>query len=52
MKGLEYSGIDLLDTDGDGLSDDEWFNQDPPASPSAGLCQRYRDYPEYGWLMV
>jgi len=34
MKGLEYSGIGLLDTDGDGLSDDEWFNQDPPASPA------------------
>lgn len=34
MKGLEYSGIDLLDTDGDGLSDNDWFNQDPPASPA------------------
>lgn len=34
MKGLEYSGIDLIDTDGDGLRDDDWFNQEPTASPS------------------
>jgi len=34
MKGLEYSGIDLIDTDGDGESDDDWFNQEPPASPA------------------
>jgi hypothetical protein len=33
MKGLEYSGIDLLDTDGDGVSDNDWFNQDPSATP-------------------
>ena len=34
MKGLEYSGIDLIDTDGDSESDDDWFNQEPTASPS------------------
>ena len=34
MKGFEYSGIDLIDTDGDGERDDDWFNQDPPASPA------------------
>ena len=34
MKGLEYSGIDLLDTDGDSLSDNDWFNQEPPAVPA------------------
>jgi len=34
MKGLQYSDIDLIDTDGDGQSDDDWFNQDPPASPA------------------
>lgn len=34
MKGLEYSGIDLIDTDGDGFSDDDWFNQEPHASPA------------------
>jgi hypothetical protein len=33
MKGLEYSGIDLIDTDGDNVRDDDWFNQEPPASP-------------------
>jgi hypothetical protein len=33
MKGLEYSGIDLIDTDGDGQRDDDWFNQEPPAIP-------------------
>lgn len=38
MKGLEYSGIDLLDTDGDGESDDDWFNQDPSASPAQDLA--------------
>lgn len=34
MKGLVYSGIDLLDTDGDTNRDDDWFNQEPPASPA------------------
>jgi len=34
MKGLQSSGVDLIDTDGDGDSDDDWFNQDPPASPA------------------
>lgn len=34
MKGLEFSGIDLLDTDGDGNRDNDWFNQEPPASPA------------------
>jgi hypothetical protein len=34
MKGLEYCSIDLIDTDGDGEHDDDWFNQEPPASPA------------------
>jgi hypothetical protein len=34
MKGLEYSSIDQIDTDGDGERDDDWFNQEPPASPA------------------
>ena len=34
MKGLEYSGVDLIDTDGDSSSDDDWFNQEPPAVPA------------------
>lgn len=34
MKGLEYSGINLLDTDGDAARDDDWFNQEPPTSPA------------------
>ena len=34
MRGLEYSRIVLLDTDGDGNRDDDWFNQEPPASPA------------------
>jgi len=38
MKGLEYSGIDLIDTDGDTVSDDDWFNQEPTASPSQDLA--------------
>jgi len=38
MKGLEYSGIDLIDTDNDGFSDDDWFNQEPTASPSQDLA--------------
>jgi len=33
MKGLEYSGIELIDTDGDSQRDDNWFAQDPAASP-------------------
>jgi len=33
MKGLEYSGIELIDTDGDAQRDDNWFAQDPAASP-------------------
>ncbi len=33
MKGLEYSGVDEIDTDGvPGLED--WFNQEPPAAPA------------------
>ncbi|MCK4365766.1 MAG: PKD domain-containing protein [Thermoplasmatales archaeon] len=36
MKGLEYSGIDLIDTefDGTGKRDDSWYNQEPPATPA------------------
>jgi hypothetical protein len=33
MKGFEYCGIELIDTDGDGDRDDDWFNQEPPADP-------------------
>jgi hypothetical protein len=33
MKGFEYSNIDMIDTDGDGDRDDDWFFQDPPATP-------------------
>ena len=29
MKGLASMGIDLIDTDGDGDQDDDWFNQEP-----------------------
>ena len=32
MKGLEYCGIDQLDTNGDTVPED-WFNQEPPAVP-------------------
>ena len=34
MKGLETMGIDLIDTDGDGSADDDWFNQEPSAATS------------------
>jgi len=34
MKGLSANGIDLIDTDGDGQADDDWYNQEPPASPA------------------
>ena len=34
MKGLETMGVDLLDTDGDGNRDNDWFNQEPPVSPA------------------
>ena len=35
MKGLEYSGIDLIDTEGGGgARDDDWFNQEPSATPA------------------
>jgi hypothetical protein len=34
MKGLVYSRIGLIDTDGDGRRDDAWFKQEPPASPA------------------
>jgi hypothetical protein len=34
MKGLEYCGVDSVDTDGDGDRDDDWFNQEPPAAPA------------------
>jgi len=37
MKGLEYSGVDLIDTDGvPGL--ELWHNQDPPAVPAQDLA--------------
>ncbi|MFZ5858061.1 MAG: hypothetical protein ACOYZ6_14630, partial [Chloroflexota bacterium] len=29
MKGLSYSGVHLLDLDGGGTRDDDWFNADP-----------------------
>jgi hypothetical protein len=35
MKGLVYSGIDLIDTEGGGgPRDDDWFNQEPPRVPA------------------
>lgn len=34
MKGFEFSSIELIDTDGDGVRDNDWFNQEPTASPS------------------
>lgn len=48
MKGLDYSGVDLLDTDGDTDRDDDWFNQEPPALPaqdfaSVIVAQQYGD---------
>ena len=33
-KGLTYNGISLLDTDGDGIRDDVWYNQEPPTEPA------------------
>jgi uncharacterized repeat protein (TIGR01451 family) len=33
MKGFGYSGVDLIDTDGDGTRDDDWYNQEPPKDP-------------------
>jgi hypothetical protein len=33
MKGLEYSHIEWIDTDGDGERDDDWFEQELPALP-------------------
>lgn len=38
MKGLEYSGVELIDTDGDSVRDNNWFNQDPTATPSEDLA--------------
>ena len=38
MKGLAYSGIERIDTDGDGQRDDDWYNQQPPASPPEDLA--------------
>ncbi len=56
MKGLEYSRIDLIDTDGDTVADDDWFNQDPPASPaqdfaSVLVAQQNADgsWPQTNW---
>lgn len=34
MKGLEFSNVDLIDTDGDGVRDNDWFNQEPAAVPA------------------
>lgn len=34
MKGLEFSNVDLIDTDGDTVRDNDWFNQELTASPS------------------
>lgn len=33
MKGLEFSNVPLIDTDGDSARDDDWFNQEPPTAP-------------------
>ena len=38
MKGFEFSGIDLIDTDADNVRDDDWFNQEPPADPAQDLA--------------
>jgi hypothetical protein len=34
MKGLAYSGVALIDTDGDGVSDNPWYNQEPSLTPA------------------
>ena len=56
MKGLETMGIGLIDTDGDGSSDDDWFNQQPSATPpedfaSAIVAQQNADgsWPKTNW---
>jgi hypothetical protein len=56
MKGLEYSGVDLIDTDGDGDRDDDWFNQEPTLTPSDDfasvlVAQQYGDgsWPGDSW---
>ncbi len=38
QKGLRYNGLNLLDTDGDGARDDDWYRQEPPASPAQDLA--------------
>ena len=56
MKGLETMGINLIDTDGDGSADDDWFNQEPSATPSedfasAIVAQQNADgsWPQTNW---
>lgn len=50
-KGLTYMGIDLLDTDGDGARDDDWFNQEPPATPPEDFASVIvsQQLPSGGW---
>ena len=37
-KSLDYSGVDLIDSDGDGIRDDDWYSQNSPASPAPTLA--------------
>jgi hypothetical protein len=50
-KGLTYMGIDLIDTDGDSVSDDNWFNQEPPAVPPQDFASVIvsQQLPSGGW---
>jgi len=50
-KGLSYMGIELIDTDGDGEADDNWFNQEPPASPPLDFASVIvqQQLPSGGW---
>ena len=56
MKGLQAIGVDLIDTDGDTVADDDWFNQESPVVPpedfaSVLVMQQNADgsWPQCGW---
>jgi hypothetical protein len=51
MKGLEFSGIDTVDTDEDGSRDDDWYNQEPPADPAEDFASVIvqQQFPDGHW---
>jgi hypothetical protein len=49
MKGLTSMEIDLIDTDGDGVQDNDWFNQEPSVGEDFASTLVAQQNPDGSW---